>query len=166
MKPETFTTIGDTVTINGEVFVRKAAQQKQKGYFMPKFGEMYHFVAQTGSIDWDIFDSASYDKDTIANSPIFRTTQEAEFYRYYNQAKLRVIRAILELNEGWVPDWSDGVEGKWDIEYNYELGRFTPNDAYFLQGFLSLPYCKTEEIAQEIIDNHKSDLEIIRLYQF
>lgn len=95
----------------------------------------------------------------------FCTEEEAQAHLTYLQALGKVRLAILEANEGWVPDWSNTDNEKYFIYYsNYTTGLKKGLKVSWDAGSYSnysLPYIKSQEIAEQIIKDYKEELEII-----
>lgn len=94
----------------------------------------------------------------------FKTIEEAEEYREYLNALGTVRIAILEANDGWVPDWSNVDQGKCYIYRNCGTGIFCSDWVYTYQWLTALPCAKTKKITEEIIKKYNQELEIIFKY--
>ena len=87
---------------------------------------------------------------TLENQNIFATGNQAK--SALAMAKLSQVMAVY--NDGWVANWSDGMQDKWCI-VSY-LGKQTIEKQTSYKEFLTL---KTEELAQEFLTNFKEDIE-------
>lgn len=129
--------------------------------------EYYYFIDTVGGVirycgdDRDDGDEYNY-----LTSNYFRTEAEAQAYKDYQLALGRVRHAIISANEGWKIDWKDDSQIKYQIYYsNYEnkFIVYKVTSSQDVNGKYS--YCRTKEIAEQIIKDHHNDLEIIRKYE-
>ena len=127
--------------------MREAVGQEKKSYkpWMGKIGESY----------WRV-DSFRY---LVGN--YFQTKDDAETHLNRTKAISRVTHAIIEANEGWVPDWGNDREPKYSIYYMtfHKSFGFLSNSRH--KECIVIPYCKNEDIALQIIKDHEADLKII-----
>lgn len=126
-----------------------------------KNGERYWCITTNGEIaslnDTDHF----YDDYRWETGNYFKTEVEAEVYKDRQLAVGRINRRINELNAGWIPNWKDIDEKKWNI---YKLSPYLEYMSSYTSDYqecLLLNYCKTEEITEQIIKGHKEDLDLI-----
>ncbi len=80
-----------------------------------------------------------------------KTEQEAEFILRQKKAKLALIDKIHELNDGWVPDWSNYEDDKWYFYYNHTKNRLVCTIIGNFQESKNELYFKSEEIGDQII---------------
>lgn len=77
----------------------------------------------------------------------------------------RINNAIDKENDGWTAQWWDNSQlvsnRKYSIAYDHELSRFDAVYTVRTEVLETFNLCRNEEIALEIIENHKSDLELI-----
>ena len=88
-----------------------------------------------------------------------RTEKQAEAYKEYCLAIGTVSRAIWDANEKVEHD-----TGFYEINYNIVFDKFTI-DRTDTEPLCLIPLCKSEETANQIINDHKTELEIIRNYK-
>ena len=91
----------------------------------------------------------------------FQTREEAEHHKARQEAIGRVTHAIIEANEGWVPDWEDVREEKYYLYYNYPTQNIDYDWMSSYRLTLQLPYIKSAEIAEKIKCSHEQDLLLI-----
>lgn len=132
----------------------KIANCKDEPKMFPEKGEYYWYYDSCGVV------RASTASDSKGRLNASRTEEEAKKAAGIQWAKQRVAHRIAVLNDGWVPDWKDSYTRK------YIIRRINPTafeaDYY---GTVKLQpiwmYCKTEEIAKQIIDECRDDLLLI-----
>jgi hypothetical protein len=91
----------------------------------------------------------------------FRTKEEAEAKKAYDIAVGKVSRMINELNWEWEPNWDDSSEFKYHIFYDNNNDTYTKTSNSYVQYRLTIPYIKSGGIAEQIIKECKSDLDVI-----
>lgn len=158
---------GKEVIISQESYDALAEAVKPVKDWRAEKGDYYYYVDDLGEVDGDeeeVYDSDDY-RYTTGN--YFQTKEEAEAYRDEqlangprNKAIRRVNARIKELNDGWVADWSDTDQKKFTIYWASAVKDFsvTYDDDIFC---LSLSYIKSQEIANQIIDEMRDDLLVI-----
>lgn len=159
MKTETFTTEdGTIITYDGSVTITKPS-----GDWEPKCNDKYFYLKDSNKVNWNYWRNDYIDQVRLKNDNVYQTEKEAQTRADYSIAVATVTKAIKKKNNGWVPDWSDRGEYKYLPYHGVNLGvtMYSCN-----QYTLAYPYCKTREIAQEIIDEYQTELEIIRDFTF
>jgi hypothetical protein len=85
----------------------------------------------------------------------FETKQEAEQHLKERKLLFKLHQWAKEKNDGWEPDWEDGVQRKVYITY-YKTSKgyfdFADESTWTSNRFSKLPYFKTIELAQKCID--------------
>lgn len=117
----------------------------------------YHYVNDLGQINISREENRYDDNYRYLTSNYFQTREEAKAYKARQEAIGRVTHAIIEANDGWVPDWINDFSA-----YNIivEHGVVMNVTHCTLQSPTLFPYCKTKEIARSIIASHKEDLDL------
>ena len=64
-----------------------------------------------------------------------------------------------EHNEGWYPDWGDGDEIKYFIIYDNRYETLKVDYYSIIKPFSKLPYFKTEEIAEQFIEEFGEEIK-------
>lgn len=126
-----------------------------KPKIFPQPGEKYFYQTIQGVI-----------LDSIANADcfyinVYSTQFEAERARDIAFARQKVKFAIECANSGWLPDWSDEIQAKYTIEYNTGNKELLIEPYFRTKNHPDWMYCRTKEIATEIIYKHKEDLLLI-----
>jgi hypothetical protein len=132
---------------------KKIANCKDEPKMFPQKGEEYWHWNQMGSI----FSNKTHGSEGRLN--VYKTKEEAERARDIQWAKQHVAHRIAVLNDGWTPDWSDIQTRKYFLAKDtYDL-RIDHNLFHKLQP--NWMYCKTAEIAQQLIEECSDDLMLI-----
>ena len=89
----------------------------------------------------------------------FKTKTEAEQHLKKSMLLLKMRKWAEEHNEGWTPDWSNFNEIKCYITCKKEQGEFDVNFCRTFQRFIKLPYFKSEEIAEQFVDEFGDEIK-------
>lgn len=89
----------------------------------------------------------------------FETKTEAEQYLKKSMLHFKYKKWAEEYNEGWTPDWSNFNEIKRYITCKKEQGEFDVNFCRTFRHFLKLPYFKSEEIAEQFIEEFGEEIK-------
>ena len=127
----------------------------EKFKHFPSEGDKYYYYDATGTI-WSIY---SYSDDLKVNA--YKSYKEAE--EAYNKAAAleKVKRRIIELQGDWKPDWSDSIERKVYIHYDYKTKYFRNSVWKSVKYPSIIPYIKSVQIADLIIYEMKDELKVI-----
>ena len=90
----------------------------------------------------------------------FQTREKAEQARLINLAKGRLNFRMLELNNGWTPNWKDNQEKKYSLYYARKDNEWKI-DSYCHFQTLSDYHFSSKEIARQFIVEMKSDLDLV-----
>jgi hypothetical protein len=119
----------------------KELTRERYGVFVPKNAEWYWYINGQGKV-LETINTTDLDYTVIQNHLVYRTKEEALEAEKRNQARIRIIRKIAELNAsvGWKVDWGNyGQEKNFLCFYGMEevglgdtyLSRHTENYFYF-----------------------------------
>lgn len=120
----------------------------------------YYFVSELGVITLlkDVFFSAGYEK-VYQRGLAFKTKEEAE---QFDKERILINRAkdwAKEHQRDWTPDWSNFNETKYYITCKKEVGEFDMNFCRTFRHLIKLPYFKSEEIAQQFIEEFGEEIK-------
>lgn len=149
---------GEDITISAKPKVWKP-EKNEKYYYVDSVGSVV--LGQITSVDDDSIDSNLWNAGNM-----FPTKEAAEAYVKYRKAVVAVTRKIQELNEGWEPDWRDKQETKYEIYFDHNADTWFIDYRAFCQVPRPFPHCRTREIAQQVIDEMETELDVIRNYSF
>lgn len=126
-----------------------------------KEGGRYFFIDSMGDTCSSTEVNHKTDDYRYLTGNYYQTEAEAEKATARQRAISTVRMAILEANEGWVPDWGDGCQEKLWVFYDYRPKRFIFTYNWLVVSNSVLPYIKTEQIAQDIINTYEKELKLI-----
>lgn len=101
--------------------------------------------------------SMNYTRCQYERGLAFKTRKQAEQFKKEQILLFKMHKWAEEHNEGWTPDWEDFREPKYTIAYEYR--KFVVSPAYTYQQFLKLPYFKSEEIAEQFIEEFGEEIK-------
>ncbi len=131
-----------------------------KGRWKPQNGESYYFDSR-GQISGYVFHDDSADDMVLSSGLVYKTRQEAEKALARQKAIIRVNARIDELNDGWEPDFGrDNMRRNHYIESD-SYGLFCTNWDRSSTRPMALNYCKSEEVAEQVIRECEADLKVI-----
>ena len=133
-------------------------ERKESTYWEPEFGERYYHMGRFGGVDCSKYDSGA-DERAFETQLVFKTREEAEKHLLKQQAKMRVIKEIARLNEGWKPNWKDWDELKYNVAILDKELVFGEN--YALKMTDNNLYLKSEELVEQLIETHEKDLKLM-----
>lgn len=89
----------------------------------------------------------------------FKTEEEAKQYDKERILLFKLHKWAEEHNGGWTPNWKDLEEEKWAAMYDnkYKLFEIYENRRYL--ELLKLPYFKSEEIAEQFIEEFGDEIK-------
>lgn len=117
----------------------------------------YYNPDEFGVIDHLEDFSTAYGENCYIRGLAFKTTEEAEQYDKERILLFKLHKWAEERNGGWTPNWNDLDEGKWAVRYEGDI--FYKYLVYSYQHFLKLPYFKSEEIAQQFIEEFGEEIK-------
>ena len=130
---------------------------------VPEDIDEYYYVSITGIINklcmYDEFDQIEIYKRGLA----FRTEEEAE---KFDKERILINRAknwAKKYDEGWTPNWKDFDEEKCTVMYNNEDKKFDTYETYIYRDFTKLPVFKSEEIAEQFIEEFGEEIKEVLL---
>ena len=121
----------------------------------PSKNDLYFYYTPMGTVYSNI---ATNDNLKIN---VFKSEEDAK--KAYNKAVAieKVKRRILELQGDWKPDWTNVIAEKYYIQYDHYNRQFTPINWFSMQQDTAIPYTKSKDIAQTIINEMEDELQLI-----
>ena len=126
---------------------------------VPEDVEDYYYVDETGLIErlwaYDINEQIEVFKRGLA----FKTKEEAE---QFDKERILINKFkdwAKKYNEGWTPNWEDIKEEKWSVMYDDKNKELETYVNYKKQDFLKLPYFKTQELAEQFIEEFGEEIK-------
>ena len=118
-------------------------------YYADEIGELY--------IVRNIISSQAY-KEVYQRGIPFKTEEEVEQYDKERILLFKLHKWAEEHNGGWTPDWKgNGV--KWYVTYETDQNILKINWCVCCRQFTTLPYLKSEELAQQFIEEFEKEIE-------
>ena len=137
-----------------ELLERKAPFIPYKPYEVkvPDDIDDYYYTNEYGKVDYLEGYNSSYEKNKYIRGLAFKTEEEAEQYDKERILLFKLHKWAEEHNEGWTPNWKDGDEIKYFIIYDNRYEELRVDNYSTIKEFFKLPYFKSEEIAEQFID--------------
>lgn len=141
--------------------VENLPEDKKEIRTLPIKDEKYFYINGELTCDFEWNYPVSFDcYPTEENSSVgnyFKSKEDAEMVIKAMQIEQAIRIRRIELNDGWEPDWDDVADDKYFIYTKY--GCLYADFAIELNYCLIFGYYKSIEIAQQVIDEFKDDLE-------
>ena len=138
--------------------VKLEGKVEKKAYEVeyPEDIENYYIMGYTGYTDTvKHFPQATLKRNYIRGL-VFETKEQAEQHDKERILLFKLHKWAEEHNGGWKPDWEDD-EIKYYITDEYD--RFKINYTVCYRMFIKLPYFKSEEIAEQFIDEFGDEIK-------
>ena len=121
----------------------------------PGKGDEYYYYNSIGTL----CSNTAGDDELRVN--VYRTEKEAN--KEYNKAVAveKIKRRLLELQGDWKPDFNNTSQRKCTIRHNYENNSFTYDGWHRVKHCVLIPYMKSEEITNIIINEFHEELKLI-----
>lgn len=140
-----------------ELLERKA-EKKAYEVEVPEDIDNYYYTDEYGKVDYLEGYNSSYEKNKYIRGLAFKTEEQAEQYDKECILLFKLHKWAEEHNEGWTPDWSNFNETKCYITCKKEQGEFDVNFCRTFRHFVKLPYFKSEEIAEQFIEEFGEEI--------
>ena len=120
----------------------------------PSKGDEYYYYTSIGTL----CSNTAGDDELRVN--VYKTEEEAD--KAYNKAVAveKIKRRIVELQGDWKPDFNDD-SSKYIIFYNYNNTRFESSIHSKVKFSSLIPYIKTRDITETIINEMEDELKLI-----
>lgn len=92
----------------------------------------------------------------------FKTKTEAEQYLKESMLLFKMRKWAEEHGDGWIPNWNDYKE-KGSVIYDNKHKKFKVIKNYRCQEIIKLPYFKSEEIAEQFIEEFGEEIKEVLL---
>lgn len=148
-----------------EAFKKQFVTNDKAILWKPKVGQPYHYINDAGCTDhsyWNNYYSENYYYD-IGN--IFKTKEEAQEaldtgWVAKRKAEVKILRFIAENDLEFEPDWDNEGAYKYYVYYSHDNRGFQVAESCRRQ-YSILPYFKSKEDAQKVIDAMTPELKIL-----
>lgn len=120
----------------------------------------YYFVSECGAITLlkDVFFSVDYEK-VYQRGLAFETREEAE---QFDKERILINKFkdwAKKYNEGWTLDWEGDEKGSYNIRHVNQSKMLESFYSYYYLDFTKLPYFKSEEIAEQFIEEFGDEIK-------
>ena len=142
-----------------KIKLEEKAEKKPYEVEVPEDIGNYYFVSECGAIILlkDVFFSVDYEK-VYLRGLAFKTKEEAEQYDKERIIINKLKNWAKEHQRDWTPNWNDLDEEKKECNNNkYE--KLKTFKKYRYQEIIKLPYFKSEEIAQQFIEEFGEEIK-------
>lgn len=140
--------------------VAEVTEKKPYEISYPNDGEKIYYISyHSGQVkEWEFDINYEADKYLYDIGIYFDTKEEAEQF-LKEQTLIKKIKCWAKEQQGdWRPDWSDESQYKFTIDYSGLFEELCVRDSTVSIRFNSLPYFKSEEIAQACIDEFGDEI--------
>ena len=125
---------------------------------VPEDIEDYYFLDETGNIVYKALYSSNYQKKTFIHGLAFKTKEEAEQHDKERILLFKMHKWAEEYNGNWTVNWNDFEEKQYYVVYDYEDKQFYVRYEHYSETFTKLPYFKSEEIAEQFIEEFGDEI--------
>lgn len=147
---------GKSVQISDESFEALKKSLIKEERWVPEIGDMYYFLNVNGTAVVIDCNNDKGDLFRLGQNNVFKTGEEAKAH----SEKLHAISKITNYC------WENGLAKEWvKGEENYSIylvkGDFETDYDYDYKNLLVLPYLKSEEACEEVIEKFEDELKLI-----
>lgn len=140
--------------------VTEVTEKKPYEISYPNNGEQIYYISyHSGQVkEWDFDISYEADKYLYDIGLYFDTEEEAEQFKR-EQTLIKKIKCWAKEQQGdWKLDWSNESQYKFTVDYSGLFEELCVRDSTVAIRFNSLPFFKSEEIAQACIDEFGDEI--------
>lgn len=119
---------------------------------VPEDIDDYYYTNEYGKVDYLEGYNTSYEKNKYIRGLAFKTEEEAEQYDKERILLFKMHKWAEEHNGGWMADWYDCTERKYNVKYDDEDKEFFVDSYYYSCFFTKIPVFKSYGIAQQFIE--------------
>ena len=157
MKTDKTKLLKDIEAMKEKLALMEAELNKPDEYkHFPSKGDKYYYY---NSIGTTLCSNTSADYELRVNA--YKTEEEANNAYKKAVAVEKIKRRLLELQGDWKPDFSDASQRKCTIRHNDENNSFTYDGWHRVKHCVLIPYMKSEEITNTIINEFHKELKLI-----
>lgn len=103
--------------------------------------------------------STSFVENCYIRGLTFKTVEEAEQYDKERILLFKLHKWAEEHNEGWTPNWRDFDEYKYSVSCDCDEYKLFVKSCWYENAFSKLPYFKSEEIAEQFIEEFEKEIK-------
>ena len=139
-------------------------EEKPKyGQWVPAHSDKYYSISSHGDVclhKW-YSDCERWSPSRLSMGNVYKTKEEAEKVVEYQKAYTKVVNRIAELNEGWKPDWNDGNQIKYYIDYHVSDQRIKEDCTWGYKNQNNSLHIKSGALAKRLLKEMEKELKII-----
>jgi tRNA U34 2-thiouridine synthase MnmA/TrmU len=137
--------------------IQELTKEKESGVFVPNEGEEYWYIGRGVGRDTFQLDDGWLDKHLV-----YRTQEEALEAQKRNQARIRIIRKIAELNAsvGWKVDWDSDNKSSYSLYFSHKERGVMAGQTFVIQDREDYFYF-SKEIKNEVLEACAEDYKIM-----
>ena len=121
--------------------------------------EDLYYVDEVGAIDYVFIYTEDRQKDVYQRGLAFETIEQAEQYDKERILLFKLHKWAEEHNREWIPNWNETSKAKYCVEYNNYTREFLVDYYSGILTFSKLPYFKSEEIAEQFIEEFGEEIK-------
>ena len=131
---------------------------------VPEDIENYYYVDELGDINLvgDTFHETDYE-GVYQRGLAFKTRKEAEKFDKERILIKKLKDWAKKYNGVWEPNWKDFDEEKCTVMYDNKDEEFETYESYIYRDFTKLPVFKSEEIAEQFIEEFSEEIKEVLL---
>ena len=143
-----------------KVKLEEKAEKKPYEVEVPEDIDRYYYVDELGDINLvgDTFHETDYE-GLYQRGLAFETREEAEKYDKERILLFKLHKWEEEHNGGWTPNWNNCNETKYFIIFDKLYKTFKIDCYARIKPFSKLPYFKSEEIAEQFIEEFGEEIK-------
>jgi len=122
--------------------------------------QSFWFVNKHGHPEYDIKENNNDDYYRYLTGNYYETRKKAEQSILIAKAKGRLNFRMLELNNGWTPDWEDDKNGKFFPCYDYKNKKWDTNTYRQRQESINYHF-PSQKLVCQFMEEMKADLELV-----
>ena len=145
------------IEVDGITYTPEAKACKR---WRAEFYGSYWYVDEGGNVFKGSEIGCRYNDSRYNSGNYFKTEDEAIAKRDYDRA----LQVIKDSAEGFVTDWGDGDQEKWEVSYSYHTLSFFVNDVDTNQAISGIVF-PSKDLLEKSLEENKKEWEIIRDYK-
>jgi hypothetical protein len=142
-------TVQEKITkLEQELSALKKELAESQELWKPEYDDKYFFVSNLGTVERNNLDDFRW--NVILRTDFFPTSEQAEKASKYMRQSNMVIKACLQVDPYFEPDWRDESQDKWTMFYNHESNRWELSRANITQ--IAPCFVSSSKKAQQVCD--------------
>lgn len=148
-----------------EAFKKQFVTKDKAILWRPEDGERFYCVSTYGAAEYYVWENSGWQIQDWELGNIFKTKEEAEEalktgWIAKRKAEVKILRFIAENDLEFEPDWDNDDVNKYYVYYPHDNRSFQVSGNWCHQRSI-LPYFKSKEHAQKVIDAMTPELKVL-----